>query len=151
MKLKYTRKTKGEKMTLKTPNSMDECLYFSNRTVGDGKVMAWVYRKECPKCHKAKMGKPVEKGKVKIRSDVYVCPACGYSEEKVAHEESCTLEAIYTCPKCKKQGESSAPYKRKKFMGTPAYIIECQHCGEKIPITKKLKDIKGKDEDAGLE
>jgi predicted nucleic acid-binding Zn ribbon protein len=93
------------------------------------------------------MGKPVEKGKVKIRADKYICPECKYVEEKVAHEESCTLEAMYTCPKCKKKGESTAPYKRKKFQGIPAYIVECEHCGEKIPITKKLKDIGSKDED----
>lgn len=128
------------------PNSVQECLYFSNRTIGDGKVTAWVYRKTCPKCGKAKMGKPVEKGKVKIRAEKYVCPACGFEEEKVLHEESCILDAMYTCPKCKKQGESSAPYKRKKFMGVQAYIVECPHCGEQIPITKKLKEIKGKKE-----
>ena len=131
-------------MKLKSPESMDECLYFSNRSIGEGQVMAWVYRKECPKCHKAKMGKPVEKGKVKTRAKEYVCPECGFTEEKAEHEESLTIEAQYTCPYCGKEGEGTAQYKRKKFKGVDAYIIICEHCGEKIPITKKLKDIKDK-------
>jgi predicted RNA-binding Zn-ribbon protein involved in translation (DUF1610 family) len=132
-------------MSLKVPNSMEDCLYFTNRSLEPkGSILAWVYRKLCPKCKKAKMGKPVEKGKVKTRADVYICPACSYSEEKIAHEESLTLEAKYTCPKCGKGGESSAPYKRKAFMGVPSYVVDCQHCGEKIPLTKKMKALKKK-------
>lgn len=131
-------------MSLKTPESMDECLYFSNRSIGDGQVMAWVYRKQCPKCKKAKMGKPVEKGKVKTRAKEYVCPECGYTEEKAEHEESLSLEAQYTCPYCGKEGEATTQYKRKKFKGVDAYVIVCEHCNEKILITKKLKDIKKK-------
>lgn len=131
-------------MSLKTPESMDECLYFSNRSIGDGQVMAWVYRKQCPKCKKAKMGKPVEKGKVKTRAKEYVCPECGYTEEKAEHEESLSLEAQYTCSYCGKEGEATTQYKRKKFKGVDAYVIVCEHCNEKILITKKLKDIKKK-------
>ncbi|MBU0456559.1 MAG: hypothetical protein ABH824_05405 [Nanoarchaeota archaeon] len=131
-------------MALKIPESMDECLYFTNRSLGDGHLLAWVYRKECPKCKKAKMGKPVEKGKIKTRATEYVCPECGFTEEKIEHEESLILEAQYTCPKCGKEGESTAPYKRKAYKGVQAYIVECQHCGEIIPVTKKLKDIKKK-------
>lgn len=131
-------------MTLRMPQSMDECLYFSNRSVDNGQVTAWVYRKTCPKCKKVQMGKPVEKGKVKTRADKYVCPNCNFTEEKKVHEESLTLEAKYTCPKCGKEGEGTTEYKRKNFQGVPAYLIECQHCGEKIPITKKLKKLKGK-------
>ena len=39
-------------MALKEPSSMDECIYFTNRTLvgGKGKIRAWVYRKFCPKC-----------------------------------------------------------------------------------------------------
>jgi transcription elongation factor Elf1 len=134
-------------MALKQPESMDECLYFSNRSmeeVKEGQVTAWVYRKECPKCKKAEMGKPVVKGKVKIRAKEYVCPECNFTEEKEEHEESLTLEAVYTCPWCGKEGEGTTPYVRKKFKGVLAYIIVCEHCGEKIPITKKLKKIKKK-------
>ncbi len=129
-------------MALQLPDSMEQCLYFTNR----GDLLAWVYRKECPKCKKAKMGKPKDPktGKPKTRSKEYVCPECNYSEEKTEHEESLQLEAQYTCPECKKDGESTAPYKRKTFKGVKAYVIECQHCGAKIPITKKLKDIKKK-------
>ncbi|HLC52153.1 MAG TPA: hypothetical protein VJI98_02820 [Candidatus Nanoarchaeia archaeon] len=125
-------------MALIIPNSMDECLYFTNR---DG-VMAWVYRKDCPKCRKAKMGKPVVKGKIKTRADEYACPACGYSENKTEHEDSLQLEAHYTCPECAKEGESTGQYKRKNFKGVPAYVVECQYCNAKIPITKKLKKLK---------
>lgn len=130
-------------MGLKMPESMDECIYFTNRSIDSGKIIAWVYKKECPKCHKAKMGKPVEKGKVKIRAKEYVCPECGFTEEKVEHEESLTVEAMYTCPHCGKEGEGTTAYKRKTFQGIPSYVIECQHCGEKIPITKKMKKKKG--------
>ena len=47
---------------------MDECFYFTNRTLedGKGKATAWVLKPECPKCKKGPMGKPVVKGKVKI-------------------------------------------------------------------------------------
>lgn len=134
-------------MTLKIPETMDDCLYFTNR----GEVLAWVYRKTCPKCKKAKMGKPVVKSKVKTRAEVYECPLCKYQEEKVAHEESLTLEAAYTCPKCKKKGESTGQYKRKPYLGVPSYIIDCQHCGEKIPLTKKLKNPKKKKSDPAEE
>jgi len=129
-------------MALKLPKSMDECLYFSNRSVGNGQVTAWVYRKDCPKCHKAKMGKPVEKGKVKTRAAEYACPACGFTEGKTEHEESLTIEAQYTCPFCGKEGESTGQYKRKKFKGVEAYLVVCQHCGKDISITKKLKELK---------
>ncbi len=134
-------------MALKMPESMEECLYFTNR----GDILAWVYRKTCPKCRKAKMGKPVVKGKVKSRSDVYVCPACGYEEPKQEYEESLQLESVYTCPKCGKKGESVGQYKRKMFQGVLSYLLECVHCREKIPLTKKLKSLKSKKEDAGLD
>lgn len=129
-------------MSLKIPESMDECLYFTNRSIGDGQVLAWVYRKQCPKCKKAQMGKPVVKGKVKSRATEYVCPSCGYTENKTAHEESLNLEATYTCPECGKEGESTAQYKRKTYKGVLSFVVECQHCQAKIPLTKKLKGIK---------
>ena len=127
---------------MKVPESMDECLYFTNR----GYILAWTYKKDCPKCKKAKMGKPVDPktGKVKIRATEYVCPECNYKEEKKEHEESLMLQATYTCPKCNKEGESTAPYKRKNYLGVPSFVVECQHCGEIMPLTKKLKEPKKK-------
>ncbi|MBS3120525.1 hypothetical protein J4420_02325 [Candidatus Woesearchaeota archaeon] len=131
-------------MVLHMPQSMDECLYFTNREY----ILAWVYRKECPECHKARMGKPVEKGKVKTRAKEYVCPSCGFTEQLQEHEESLNLEAQYTCPSCHKKGESTVPYKRKVFKGVLSYVVECQHCGEKMPLTKKLKKLKRSKNDA---
>lgn len=121
---------------------MDDLIYFTNRKIGEGKVRAWVYKKECPKCHKAKMGKPVEKGKVKIRAKEYVCPECGYKEEKKEHEDSLTLETIYKCPYCGGEGEGTTEYKRKSFEGVQAYVITCSKCGKRIGITKKMKETK---------
>ena len=132
-------------MSLKIPESMEDCVYFTNRSLGEkGNLIAWVYRKGCPKCKKAKMGKPVVKGKIKSRADYYECPACKYVEQKVVHEESLTLEAQYTCPECGKDGESTGLYKRKSYKGVQSYIVDCEHCKAQIPITKKLKEIKNK-------
>jgi predicted RNA-binding Zn-ribbon protein involved in translation (DUF1610 family) len=133
-------------LTITEPESMDELIYFTRRAIGNGKVMAWVYRKECPKCHKAKMGKPVDPktGSAKIRAKEYTCPECGFTEEKVAHEESLMLEAKYTCPHCGKEGTATTEYKRKTFEGVPSYVVVCEHCSGKIGITKKMKEGKKK-------
>ena len=123
------------------PESVNECIYFTNRTLGDsGKAIAWVYKKDCPKCKKAKMGKPVEKGKVKIRAKEYICPECGFTEEKVEHEDTLTVEIQYKCPYCGDEGEATTQYKRKTFEGVKAYVFECNKCGKKIGITKKMKE-----------
>ncbi len=129
-------------MPIKIPETMDDCLYFTNRSIGAGSVIAWVYRKLCPKCKKVKMGKPNKDGKVKARAQIYVCPGCGYTEEKIEHEESLNLEAVYTCPECGKGGESTGIYQRKKFKGVLSYLVECAYCQAKIPLTKKLKGVK---------
>ena len=141
-------------MALKKPNSMDECVYFTSRSVGDGYVTAWVFRGDCPKCKKALMGKPVEKGKVKTRAKEYVCPACKFTMEKGEYEDTLTCCIEYTCPKCKKDGELTVPFKRKKVDGTDAIKFECLACKERILITKKMKDPKkkgAKDEDADMD
>ena len=124
---------------------MDDCLYFTRRSLeNSGNAIAWVERRECPKCKKATMGKPVEKGKVKIRATKYVCPACDYSEEKQEHEDASTVKIIYTCPYCSHKGEATTPYKRKKFGGVDAYVFVCEKCNEKIGITKKMAEKKKK-------
>jgi hypothetical protein len=49
-------------MPLKKPSSVEECVYFTNRTiVVSGRAMAWVFKKQCPKCKKGVMGKPQRK------------------------------------------------------------------------------------------
>ncbi len=129
---------------LKYPEDMGELIYFTRRVIGDGKAMAWVFKEECPVCHKAKMGKPVEKGKVKIRATEYICPECGHSVEKAEYEDTLTANIDYVCPKCKHAGQIQIPYKRKSFQGTKALVFQCEKCGEKIPITKKMKEPKKK-------
>lgn len=126
---------------MELPNSTEECLYFTRRDLGDnGSVIAWVLKKKCPKCQKALMGKPVEKGKVKIRAKEYVCPECGHKEGKAEHEESCMVNVKYKCPHCGFEGEATTEFKRKTFQGIPSYVFECQKCHEKIGITKKMKE-----------
>lgn len=132
-------------MTLAEPESMEEVVYFTRRTIGPkGYIKAWAKKKECPKCKKGLMGKPVEGGKKKIRADEYVCPACGHSEEKKAHEAELEVSANYTCPHCDKEGSGTIPFKRKTFQGKPSYIFMCEHCGEKIPVTKRMAEPKKK-------
>ena len=127
------------------PESMENLVYFTNRSIDKGTVRAWVYRNMCSACGKAKMGKPIGKtGSVKIRAKEYVCPAGGHTEEKQVHEDTLTVEAIYTCPACMKEGESSGPYKRKKFDGVDTLRLKCQHCDANIDITKKMKNKKVK-------
>lgn len=135
-------------MALKQPESMDECIYFTRRTIDSGKAMTWVFKEKCPKCKKALMTKPVDEktGKVKIRATEYVCSECGHKEEKKAYEEKLTANIAYTCPKCKNVGEIQVPYIRKSYLGVKAIVFNCQKCNEKIGITKKMKVPKKKGE-----
>src|SRR3989338_6745200 len=106
-------------MSLKSPDSMDECLYFTNRSIGEGYATAWVYRKECPKCKKGRLGKPIKKnGKTDKKAAYYECPACSY------------------------EGEATSEYKRKTFEGIQSFVFECGKCNKKIGITKKMKKSK---------
>ena len=81
-------------MSLRMPESMDECIYFTRRKfdTNNGKIIAWVYKKNCPECGE-KMGKPLDEktGRPKIRADTYECPACN---EPVC--KSCTA----VCKEC---------------------------------------------------
>lgn len=132
-------------MALKKPQSVEECVYFTNRSADSGRTMAWVFRKECPKCKKGIMGKPQKKGgKVDKKSDYYVCYSCNYQESNEQVENSLILNVEYKCPHCGNEGETTTEYKRKSFQGVQSYIFECQKCRQKIPITKKLKEPKKK-------
>lgn len=147
-------------LKLSLPNSMDECVYFTRRSLDDGsggfagKAVSWVLKEDCPKCHKAKMGKPRGKdGHVMIRATEYVCPhaSCAYTVAKKDYEDTLTCNIIYTCPYCKKAGETQVPYVRKTFDGVKAVVFDCQHCKKKLGISKKMKtgkSMKGDDDDA---
>lgn len=135
-------------MKLKEPNSMDECVYFTNRNVGEdnsGFVRCWVFRELCPKCKKSLMGKPKgSEGKIQIRAKEYVCPSCNYTEDKTSFEEKLTASIDYTCPKCKFSGQTQKPFIRKSIMGVKTLRFQCEKCKENIDITKKMKAIKKK-------
>ena len=139
-------------MALKKPESADECVYFTQRSLdqGKGSAMVWVFKQACPKCKKAIMGKPRDKkGKVLIRAKEYVCPSCGYTVEKQAYEDSLTANAEYKCPACGSSGEAQVPYKRKNIEGIPTLRFQCAKCKVNIDVTKKMKEKKkGKGDDA---
>lgn len=138
-------------MSIELPKSMDECVYFTNRSVGKGKIKAWALREKCPKCQKSLMQKPKnpKTGKFKLRAKEYICSDCGYTVSLEEYENTLILCAVYTCPKCQKNGEAKVPFKRKKVKifdeesqkekTADAVQFICQHCGEKINVTKKMK------------
>ena len=130
---------------LKKPESVEECVYFTNRIIDSGRAMAWVSRKQCPKCKKGIMGKPQKKGgKIDKKADHYVCYSCGYQESSEQFENSLAINVEYKCPHCGNEGETTSEYKRKRFEGVPSYVFECQKCNRKIGLTKKLKSTKKK-------
>ncbi len=124
------------------PESMDECFYFTNRTLeNDGTIIAWVYKPMCPKCGKVKMGKPVDPktGKVKSRAKIYTCKECGYEVDKEEMDPNLKVEIEYKCPHCGDEGEATTEYQLKTWKGVKAYVFTCNKCGEKIGVTKKMK------------
>ena len=136
-------------MELRDPKSTEECVYFTRRAEGDGKVIAWTLKEKCPKCKEGLMGKPKEKGKVKIRSQEYVCPECNYKIDKDEYEPTLTVSIRYTCQHCKHEGETQIPFKRKKIQrlnektGKKKAIdtlrFYCDSCKKPIDVTKKMK------------
>ena len=141
-------------MELKKPSSAEECVYFTNRTIGSGRAMAWVFRKTCPKCRKGIMGKPKKKnGKIDKKADHYVCYECGYTESNEQVENSLIINVEYKCTYCGNEGETTTEYKRKSFEGVQSYVFECQKCHKNIGLTKKLKETKkkGNNKDADSE
>lgn len=131
-------------MTLKKPESVEECVYYTKRTIDKGSATAWVFKKKCEKCGKGLMGKPKDSktGKPKIRAKEYVCEACGFTIPKQEYEETLTANIEYVCPHCSHSGEKQIPFKRKKVKGVDALVFECDSCGKKILITKKMKSEK---------
>jgi len=143
-----TNPQKGDKMALKKPSSMDECLYFTNRSIGDGFATAWAYRPDCPRCKKPTIGKPIKKnGKVDKKAEHFECHVCKHQMSAEEAENLSKLEVQYKCPYCSFEGETTTEYKRKAFEGVPSYLFECQKCNKKIGITKKLKNTKKKKEE----
>ena len=138
-------------MSLQQPKSMDECIYFTNRVLDKGKIKAWVFKENCPRCGKALMGKPKDPktSKPKIRAKEYVCPKCGYTVEKQKYENTLTINIQYTCPYCGHTDELQMPFKRKKIQrlneetgkkeAIDSIRFQCQKCGKNIDITKKMK------------
>ena len=138
-------------MTLREPESMDECVYFTNRAIGKGKVRAWVLREQCPKCGKGLMGKPRDRktGKPMIRAEEYECPECRYNVPKEEYENTLTINVKYTCSKCSNEGEGSAPFQWKKVQrlneetgkkqSIDSIRLICSKCNEKIDVTRKMK------------
>jgi uncharacterized CHY-type Zn-finger protein len=130
---------------MKEPESMDEVVYFTNRSIGNGNARVWVFKQLCPKCGKGLMGKPIdEKGKKAIRAKEYVCPECKHSVEKQEYEETLTADAKYTCPQCAFSGETSVPFKRKNIQGVKTLRLTCSKCKAPIDVTKKMKSPKDK-------
>ena len=134
-------------MALREPESMDECIYFTRRIFdnGKGKAMAWVFRKDCPKCGKEQMHKPQgDDGHVKVGAKEYQGHACSHTVPKDEYEPTLTCDVKYTCSGCGKSGEASVPFKRVSFQGVKAVGFRWASCGQKIGITKKLADGKKK-------
>ena len=129
-------------MGLTIPDSMEDLVYWTSRNIGDGNAKVWVEREQCPECDKALMGKPVEKGKIKVRALHYECPECKHKIGKSEYEDTLTACILYTCPSCRKKGEKKVPFKRKTYKGVQSLVFECDSCSEKIAVTKKMKAIK---------
>ncbi len=132
-------------MPFRKPESMDECVYFTQRSLdnGKGEIMAWVFREDCPKCGKAKMGKPRDsRGKVKMRAKEYACPACSHAVEKQAYEDSLVAFAEYKCPSCGSSGEAKTLFKRRNIGGVQTLRFACGKCSGNLDVTKKMKEKK---------
>ena len=138
-------------MALHLPESMNECIYFTRRQLGEkGKAVAWVFKEKCSQCGKAQMGKPRgPDGKVKIRAKEYICPECKYTVEKGAYEDTLTANIQYTCQYYGHEGEHQMSFKRKKVkmfdeekqkdVTVDALKFLCEKCKKDLFITKKMK------------
>src|SRR3989344_5699335 len=132
------------------PKSMDECYYFTNRTINNGRIRAWVFKEKCPKCQQSLMSKPKDKktGKAKIRAKEYVCSSCGHEVNVENFEETLNINIKYICPYCENQDEVSMSYKNKKVKivdeegnkkSVEAIRFQCSKCQKNIDIVEKMK------------
>src|SRR3989344_3994689 len=115
-------------MTLKEPESMSECVYFTNRLLdNEGQITAWVFRELCPKCNKSLMGKPKnpKTGKAKIRAEEYTCPYCKHEDE---------TQVSFLRKKVQRFNEE-----KQKKESVEAVVFDCSKCKKRIEITKKMK------------
>jgi ssDNA-binding Zn-finger/Zn-ribbon topoisomerase 1 len=142
---------------LRKPESMDECVYYTLRDIGNGEITVWVFRGKCPQCGKGTMEKPRgDDGKTKIRAKEYICPICKYTAEKDEYEDTLTANAEYTCPGCRTRDEGQIPFKRKSIQGVKTLRFVCAKCKANMDVTQKMKEPKKKkilviDEDLGEE
>lgn len=137
---------------VREPTSINQCIYFTNRTIGNEKIKAWVYRQKCPKCSKSLMSKPRDsKGKIKIRAKEFVCESCHYTISEDEYEKTLNAEIKYECPHCSNKGEIVIPFIRKKVMvldketgkkkSIEALRFQCSKCNKNIDISKKMKGL----------
>jgi len=133
---------------MREPTSMEECVYHTIQTIGEGRVRVWVFRENCPKCGKTLMSKPKDPktGKFKIRAKEYICSECGHIEEIGEYTEKLDANIQYICPHCKYQGELQVSFRRKKTkvfderkqkeVYKQALVFKCQKCDKEIKIAK---------------
>ena len=143
-------------MALQQPTNIEECIYFTNRSIWKGKTKVWVFREKCPQCKEGLMGKPKnpKSGKPFIRAKEYTCSKCNHCIEGKEYENTLIANILYTCQYCSYEGEIQIPFKRKRVKikeedlndGEPrkakvvdALQFQCQKCGKNIDVTKKMK------------
>ena len=99
-------------MALIEPTNVSDCLYFTNRTIGTGKVKAWVFKGVCSCKGKMQAVKPAS---ALAKPKEYTCESCGKKVPTKEYEEALPMNIKYTCPKCGNSSELQVPYKRKKI------------------------------------
>lgn len=128
-----------EETSLPKPSSMEELLYFTRRTIKDGRTVAWVFKVDCPECGDGVLQKPrKDDGGVKTRSPYWNCSNCDY-ETKDDVDEGLDVNIHYICPHCGFEGDAQTEYERRTYYGEDAIVFQCRDCYQEIPISKKIK------------
>ena len=130
-------------MPLKKPSSVQECVYFTNRIMGSGSAVAWVFKKQCPKCKKGIMGKPQKSAKIKDFRDAKNQTVV--SEFARAHSHSTDFLAKpgkidkksdhYVCYSCGYQ-ESNEQAENSLVLNVE---YKCPYCGHEGETTSEYK------------